>query len=83
MRPPLIGTVLVHPDDFLGDPNARRVIARAVTPGEWPWTRLTGLPLGTPGQFADLTGWQHQPLGDLALLLGHRVVLTGHEVGDR
>lgn len=77
----LPGTVLVHPDDFPRDPDARRLMARAVTPGEWPWVRITGLPLGIPAQGSDLTNWQPQPLGDVAMVLGHRTILTGHEVG--
>lgn len=76
-----IGTVLVHPDDPTNHPDARRIIARAVTPGEWPWVRLTGLPLGLPAVGGDLTGWQTQPLGDVAMVLGHRTVLHGYEVG--
>lgn len=75
-----VGTVLVHPDDFLHDPDARRIILRAVTPGEWPWMRLTGLPAGLPRQGGDLDGWQPQRLGDLGLLLGHKTILAGHEV---
>ncbi len=74
-------TVLVHPDDFPDDPDARRIMARAVTPGEWPWMRITGLPVDLPSVGADLTHWQPQPLGDLAMLLRHRVVVTGLEVG--
>jgi hypothetical protein len=73
--------VLVHPDHATTDPNALRLICRAVTPGEWPWTRLTGLPLNIPHVGTDLTDWPTQPLGDVAVLLGHRTVLSGHEVG--
>jgi hypothetical protein len=43
--------------------------------------RLTGVPAGLPAQGGDLTHWQPQPVGDLAVLLGHRTVLAGHEVG--
>jgi hypothetical protein len=76
----LIGTVLVHPDDFPGDPKARRIIARAVTPGEWPWTRITGAAFDIPKQGSDLRHWKEQHLGDFALVCGHRTVLVGHEV---
>lgn len=75
-----VGTVLVHPDDSANDPEARRILCRAVTPGEWPWIRVTGAPAGIAKHGGSLAGWQLQALGDLALVLGHRLVLTGHEV---
>ena len=76
-----VGTVLVHPDDPMGHPDSRRIVARAVSPGEWPWTRVTGLPVDLPRQNSDLTHWKNQPLGDFARVCGHRVVLSGYEVG--
>ena len=79
-----IGTVLVHPDTARhrpGDPAACRLVKVATThPGEWPWRRLTGLPVDVPPRGADLSGWRVQPLGDLGLALGHAAVLTGQQV---
>ena len=74
-------TVLVHPDDQLDDLDARRILSRAVSPGEWPWMRITGTARGLPHQGGSLEGWQPQPWGDLAVLAGHGVVLSGHIIG--
>lgn len=77
----LIGTILVHPDDNPRDPTARRVMYRAVTPGEWPWMRITGMPVDIPGQGGDFGHWREQFPGDFAVVCGHRTVLSGYEVG--
>ena len=66
-----IGSTLVHPKHNPGDPDACRIIKRAVTPGEWPWVRLTGLPTYVPSRWDDLSRWQLQCLERLAPTLGH------------
>lgn len=75
-------TVLLEPGRAPSDPTACRIVkVEATHPGEWPWRRLTGVSGSIPPRDSDLTDWTPQPVGDLASLLGHSTVLTGHEVG--
>ena len=64
------GVVLLHPDHAPGDPNACRLIALAVTYGEWPWMRLTGLPSDVPSRGDELRGWRAQSLAEVGQVLG-------------
>lgn len=65
------GTVLVHPDQSPADPDACRIIARAMPPGsDWPWYRLTGRPQDLPVRDTDLADWQPQSLAALGAVLG-------------
>lgn len=76
-----VATVLLEPGKAPTDPTACRLVrVEATHPGEWPWRRLTGVPGSVPPRDSDLTDWTPQPLGDLAVVLGHTIVLTGHEV---
>lgn len=85
-----VGTILLPPEPpehapgprhGPADPDACRIIRVAVAhPDEWPWRRLTGLASAVPAQWADLSDWRVQPLGDVGLTLGHPCVLSGHEV---
>ncbi len=69
-----VGTVLVSKGDRLGigHPDACRIVKRATTGGDWPWTRLTGLPTDLPTRDSDLAGWVVQPLWQVARVLGHK-----------
>lgn len=76
-----VGTVRHHPDWPANDRRTPRLWKVETThPDDWPWRRLTGLAPDVPSQDTDISTWPVQPLGDVGIVFGHRIILTGREV---